>query len=252
MRKFVDKNRQKRKYIKQQTAVFSSPEFTLLGLIPAIVIAITVILTIIRNPIEFDINYSPIFQMPKAGWTLKDISQLVLHIFHFIFGVVSLFFVTVANAFSQTNSEITQSFAQGLNTVINILNQTNNGVAQSFTQSVNAIGYVIHLVFHYILTTTVALLDVMIDSFTAIFSFIDEIIKGVVSVITEIFIKIGSLISQIAKMIKAPFILLGNYLEKTKPFFNYIVASLRPAIADLNTGLTDIFNILGHLSKSSS
>lgn len=262
MRKFIIKNRQKRRYTKRQhvASSFSLPDLMLLGLIPAAFIAIVFLTMTSLKPSNFSLQLvTPSISLPllyqSLIYFLKEIyNGLFQTITTISFPEIEVNYspITPITKTDELSGLISQAFVDFLTLITQNAAIALNGISDMFSFIGASLNQIIQAIIHFFVSIFNFVEYLILELSHAIFTFFESLIRGVISVIELITGKIGSLVSSIINKIKLPFIVMGSYLEEMKPFFNFMRSSFQLAVNGLNTGLTDLLMIFNEIAKASS
>lgn len=232
MRKFIIKNRQKRKYVRRQdsASALPLPDLALIGLTPLILIAIAFVITTWRLNSEIAaINY-PVDLSTKANDLFDTIPQIVLSITSFISqtSVAAYSAVVKANAF-----------------VFNV-------AIQMFSPISSAAQQITEAVINYVTSAFGLLEKLAYGVVSRIASFYEQIIRSIVLFWDSITEGISATGKMIIKTIRSPFVEMNNYSQETLPFQNSIGSSFNNALDDLVSSFKDILKFSNDIAKASS
>ncbi|GEM_PF-5405572 len=269
MRKFKTNNRPKRKYVRRDVP---SPHFylsksTAIGLIPSLLICIGFLITFLIN--SHQLSRSPSIQIHFRAplFSLDGVSRFINGIIPALYAFVQssvqytitqtgdlyrnflhlLAFIDPRPFFLTTSRDLISS-TQG------ILKQADIGFSGLTIKTSIAIHELIRLsgvaiitVIHFLIFVFQFLQNVVLQCTKAV-AFVFEAVSGwIVAVIHWAVTGIQNLIH----VLLAPFRLIGEYMDKQKPFIHFVSSSFEQSAGSLNTSFKDLINLSSEMAKAS-
>jgi hypothetical protein len=243
MRKFIVKNRQKRRYTKRNsnTSSFSLPDLALIGLIPSILIATAYLTTNIHRLNDITLSYPVIDLTFNPGGAVAALSavlhEISSHLVRFFFRIFSV----IATTWSIFTNFLTHLSSQGINLA--------QHAAEAGQSAVGSVG-------EWLITHAISLAEMLriavLDVVAWIADAVYQITRSIIFLFAKLLANLRSSTAGFFMLIAAPFHSIGEYLIKLHPVYEYFRIAFTDAALELDAGLRNVLNIATNLPKVSA